>query len=58
MRFQKTNMVYLKHSLEKSKYNFNLNQVKKYKKFKTIIIIGMGGSILGAKQSILFYIKE
>ena len=49
MRFQKTNMVYLKHSLENQKYNFNLNKIKKYKKFKTIIIIGMGGSILEPK---------
>ena len=33
----------------KSKYNFILKKVKNFKKFKTIIIIGMGGSILGAK---------
>ncbi len=33
----------------KSKYNFSLKKVKKFKKFKIIIIIGMGGSILGSK---------
>ena len=33
----------------KSKYNFNSKKVKNFKKFKTIIIIGMGGSILGSK---------
>ncbi|MBH91147.1 MAG: glucose-6-phosphate isomerase [Candidatus Marinimicrobia bacterium] len=31
-----------------SKYNFNLKKIKNFKKFKTVIIIGMGGSILGA----------
>jgi len=33
----------------KSKYNFNLKKIKRFKRFKTIIIIGMGGSILGSK---------
>ena len=33
----------------KYKYNFNFEKLKKFKKFKTIIIIGMGGSILGSK---------
>tara|TARA_Y100001970_G_scaffold290944_1_gene426354 strand:+ start:1964 stop:3100 length:1137 start_codon:yes stop_codon:yes gene_type:complete len=32
-----------------SNYNFEEKEFKKYKKFKTVIIIGMGGSILGAK---------
>ena len=30
-------------------YDFDLKKIKKFKKFKTIIVIGMGGSILGAK---------
>ena len=29
--------------------NFNFKKIKKFKKFKTVIIIGMGGSILGTK---------
>lgn len=31
------------------KFNFNLKDIKKFKKFKTIVIIGMGGSILGTE---------
>ncbi|MDC1096019.1 glucose-6-phosphate isomerase [Pelagibacteraceae bacterium] len=31
------------------KYNFSKKNIKKYQKFKTVHIIGMGGSILGAK---------
>ena len=31
------------------KINFNLRDLKKFKKFKNIAIIGMGGSILGAE---------
>ena len=33
----------------KSKYNFILKKIKNFKKFETIVIIGMGGSILGSK---------
>ncbi len=33
----------------KFKFNFNINQLYKFKKFKTLAIIGMGGSILGAE---------
>ena len=36
-------------SCPSSKYNFTAEKIKKFKKFKTIIIIGMGGSILGSK---------
>ena len=32
---------------DKFKFNFRLKDLNKYKKFKTIAIIGMGGSILG-----------
>ena len=35
--------------------NYNI-KFKKYKKFKTIIVIGMGGSILGAK-AIYYFLK-
>ena len=31
------------------KFNFKINELKKFKKFKTIALIGMGGSILGAE---------
>ena len=38
------------HSLSKSlKFNFNLKELKKFKKFNTYVIIGMGGSILGSE---------
>ena len=30
-------------------YNFNFRKIKKFRKFKTIVLIGMGGSILGSK---------
>ena len=36
------------------KFNFKYKDLDKFKKFKTIAIIGMGGSILGAEQSIIF----
>ena len=39
------------------KLNFNLNELKKYKKFKRIITIGLGGSILGA-QATNYFLKE
>ena len=32
-----------------SKYNYNFKNLKKFKKFNTILVIGMGGSILGSK---------
>ena len=30
-------------------YNFNFRKIKKFRKFKTVVLIGMGGSILGPK---------
>ena len=30
-------------------FNFKISKLKKFKKFKTIVIIGMGGSILGTE---------
>ena len=32
----------------KFKFNFNLKDLRRFKKFNTVVIIGMGGSILGA----------
>ncbi len=39
------------------KLNLNLVELKKYKKFKRIIIIGFGGSILGT-QAIHYFLKK
>ena len=39
----------LKSFLPDSNYSFNLESIKNFKKFQTVIVIGMGGSILGAK---------
>ena len=39
---------------QKTKYNFNQYKIRDFKKFKNIIIIGMGGSILGAKAIYCF----
>ena len=33
----------------KFKFNFKINELKKFNKFKTIAFVGMGGSILGAE---------
>tara|TARA_B100000941_G_scaffold280940_1_gene247881 strand:+ start:3208 stop:4419 length:1212 start_codon:yes stop_codon:yes gene_type:complete len=44
------NKNHLLNSLNKDyKLNFNFSELKKYKKFKRIIILGMGGSILGTE---------
>ena len=39
----------LKSFLPYSNYSFNFESIKNFKKFQTVIVIGMGGSILGAK---------
>tara|TARA_B100000029_G_scaffold334627_1_gene326732 strand:+ start:6643 stop:7788 length:1146 start_codon:yes stop_codon:yes gene_type:complete len=41
----------------KSNYYFNKKKVNKFKKFKTIVLIGMGGSILGTK-AIYYFMKN
>ena len=41
----------------KTKYSFNLKKIKNYKKFKTVVIIGIGGSIMAAK-SIYSFLKN
>ena len=40
------------------KFNFKINEIKKFRKFKTIAIIGMGGSILGAEAIYNFKYKN
>ena len=42
----------------KFKFNFKLNDLKKFKRFKTVAIIGMGGSILGAEAIYNFLEKK
>ena len=36
---------------KKFKFNFEIKDLKRFKKFKNITIIGMGGSILGVKAT-------
>ncbi len=43
---------------KKYKFNFNLKDLNKFKKFKSIVIIGMGGSILGAEAVYNFVGKK
>ena len=38
-----------KSFLPNSKYSFNFQSIKKFNKFRTVVVIGMGGSILGTK---------
>ena len=38
------------HSLSKDfKFSFNENHLRKFKKFKTVVVVGMGGSTLGSQ---------
>ncbi len=47
------------HSYEKDyELDFSKNIIKKFSKFKNIVIIGMGGSILGAKSIYSFFKKK
>ena len=41
----------------KFKFNFKTKDLSKFKKFNTVVIIGMGGSILGS-QAIYFFLKK
>ena len=46
------------HSLSnKFRFNFKTKDLYKFKKFKTVVIIGMGGSILGS-EALYFFLKE
>ena len=40
------------------KFNFKIQDLKRFKKFKSIIVIGMGGSILGAEAIYNFLQKK
>ena len=42
---------------KKFKFNFKTKDLKQFKKFKTVVIIGMGGSILGS-EAIYFFLKK
>ncbi len=47
------------HSLsDKFIFNFNIKDLSKFKKYKTIVIIGMGGSILGSEAIYSFLEKK
>ena len=43
---------------KKFRFNFDISNLKKFKKFKTIVMIGMGGSILGAEAVSNFLKKK
>ena len=46
---------------DKFKFNFKIQDLKKFKKFKNIVLIGMGGSVLGSEAIFNFFeekIKE
>ena len=46
------------HSLSnKFRFNFKTKDLYKFKKFKTVVIIGMGGSILGS-EALYYFLKE
>ena len=38
--------------------NFKVKQIQKFKKYKTVVLIGMGGSILGTKSIYSFLEKK
>ena len=47
------------HFLSKNfKFNFNIDQLKKFNKFKSILIVGMGGSALGSNAIYQFLGKK
>ena len=42
---------------KKFRFNFKVNDLYKFKKFKTIVIVGMGGSILGS-EALYYFLKK
>ena len=42
----------------KYNYNFNLKRIRNLKNFRTVIIIGMGGSINGSQATYFFLEKK
>ena len=53
--FNKSDRLLMSFS-EQYKYSFKSSEIKKYKKFNTINIVGMGGSSLGA-EAIYSFLK-
>ena len=54
----KNNEIPLLESYNKNyEFNFSKRMVKKFSKYKNVIVIGMGGSILGTKSIYSFFIK-
>ena len=43
---------------KKFKFNLNFEELKKFKKYKSIVLIGMGGSILGSEAIYDFFKKK
>ena len=39
------------------KFNFKSSDLKRFKNYKTVVVIGMGGSILGA-EAIYYFLKK
>ena len=55
----KNNQIPLLESYEKNyKFDFSKATVKKFSKYKNIVVIGMGGSILGTKSIYSFFKKK
>ena len=55
----KNSKIPLLESYEKDyEYDFSMEMIKKFSKYKNIIIIGMGGSILGTKSIYSFFKKK
>ncbi len=44
-----SNIHLLRSFFPKNEYSYNINKIRNFKKFKNIIVIGMGGSILASK---------
>ena len=55
----KNNKIPLLESCEKDyEFDFSTAKIKKFSKYKNIVIIGMGGSVLGAKSIYSFFKKK
>jgi Glucose-6-phosphate isomerase len=53
----KKNNSLFKSFFPNSNYNFNFRDIRNFKKLKTVIVIGMGGSVLGT-QAIYSFLKH
>ena len=55
----KNSKIPLLNSYEKNyKFDFSVEKIKNFSKYKNIIVIGMGGSILGTKSIYWFFKKK